>query len=287
MSEQGNDGNDAPPKIKRASENKRAYRIRKKPAAERSQEDVDWLAIYDETKRKGAPPITNDGGAPEPEQESAPVPEDDGPPLPPPPPPPRVDIPDRRDDEPGPVGGSDWRRKYQSKGKDAGRERTVTIIAAQWKQILEFCSEQIKLSGGTPMVDVAALYPHIVLTVDDLLPEKVVIKPSHIAVIGSTVLIGQRVARHKKVGEAYEQQAKNTASGNGVSPAFTDLPKAENRQGASAVPESPPGNVQVATPQDAGEPSGIPDAVPDAPAPLFTISPAVGTDISPGPGAVY
>jgi hypothetical protein len=278
---------EGPPKIQRASERKRAYRIRKKPIGERSQDDIDWLAAYDDTKRKGAPPIIHDGGTPEPEAESAPIPEDDGPAAPPPPPPPRVDIPDRADEPQGPTGGSDWRRKYQTKGKDAGRERTVTIIAAQWKQMLEFCCEQIKMSGGTPMVDVAALYPHIVLTVDDMLPEKVVIKPSHIAAVGSTVIIAQRIARHKKVGEAYERQAKNPTADDRQSPAFTDLPKTENRPSEPSVQEPSQGNAQMVQSHGTGESSGVSDAIPDAPAPLFTLTPDIGTDTTPRPGDVF
>lgn len=204
-------------KVDRKAEIKKAWRIRRKPIEERTEEEKVWFAAYETTKLKRGKQVPD----PATEQNDEPLEDDEGvadlgnepigpdEPIPPPPPAPRVEIPKPPKEEQEPQKGStDWRKKYrQSMGGD-GRERTVITIASQWLAILEWASEQIKMSGGTPMMDPKALFPAIVITVDDFLPERVSIKPQHIAAVGTTLIIGQRIARHKKIGEAIEARKR-------------------------------------------------------------------------------
>jgi len=295
MSEVANgDDNESPEKderIRRASEVTRAYRIRKKikQGIAIDGEEKKWFDNYEANKRQQAP--AGQAGATD-------EPEKDGPPAgdigvdagdtgatdsaaPPPPPPPRVATGGGAQSGGGngsDTQGGDWRKRYRGGGQD-GRERTVLAIASQWRGALEFMSEQIKMSGGTPMIPVDELWPHIVITVDDMLPEKVKLKPSHIAVGGTTVLLAQRIARNKKVNEAYERGAK----GPGAAPVPEPSPPA---------PESAREPVAVTSPVKA-DPTPAPVALvvraePPAPVvPPIRIPVETAPAYEPGPGDVW
>lgn len=270
-------------KLRRASEITRAYRIRKKigEGKEVTGEDKAWFDNYEQTKRTtaGAPggPAVDDpaqaagAGAAPPETE-----EPDPGFAPPPPAPPRVATGGVLRDDGNGKGGSDgdWRKRYRGGGKD-GRERTVLAIASQWRGALEFMSEQIKMSGGTPMIPVDELWPHIVITVDDMLPEKVQLKPSHIAVGGTTVLLVQRIARNKKVGEAYERGAKGPPS-TPNEPAPTPEPPPPVQPAAAATPDPAP---VVALTVQSEPPAPI--------TPLIRIPVETTPTFVPGPDDVY
>lgn len=289
MSATNNDGNSETKKPDRASERKRAWRIRKKPESERSVEDVEWLESYVLSARKSGRPAASatpeEPETTEPEEESEL--EDELPAAPPPPPPPRIDMAQPREREESGKGNTHWRKKYEQGGKDAGRERTVTYIASQWKTLLVFACEQIKMSGGTPMVDVEMLYPHLVITVDDALPERITLKSSHIAAVGTTVILGQRIARHKKIGEAYAEAAKNPAPDASSPSTFTDLPKSTGPQPATVdkAHQASPGSEASEVAKEENSLPVTDDVVSAPPIPLITLAPDLGT--GPNLGDVY
>lgn len=292
MSEAANgDDNESPEKderIRRASEVTRAYRIRKKikQGITIDGEEKKWFDNYEANKRQqgpagGVPEADEPGTTPGIDATPAETAEPDTGVAPPPPPPPRVATAGgvfRDDGKREGQSDGDWRKRYRGGGQD-GRERTVLAIASQWRGALEFMSEQIKMSGGTPMIPVDELWPHIVITVDDMLPEKVKLKPSHIAVGGTTVLLAQRIARNKKVNEAYERGAK----GPGAAPASEPSPPA---------PESAREPVAVTSPVKA-DPTPAPVALvvraePPAPVvPPIRIPVETAPTYEPGPGDVW
>lgn len=237
MSEQDKEQPDGEKKIQRASERKRAYRIRKKPEDQRTDDEKSWYANYEATKQRTSPtdaePDAMDDDVPSNDAMG-----DDKPPAPPPPPPPRVEYKSASADAEGPGSksgaGGDWRRKYQA--KHSGREQTVLAIATQWRHALEFLSSQIVMSGGVPMVNLNDLWPHIVITVDDVLPERVSLKSSHLAAAGTTVLLGQRIARNKLVGEAY---ARGQTTNPAVEPTVPDPAHAATSPTGGAVGVAP------------------------------------------------
>lgn len=265
MSEQTEPEKTTDPKTVRASERTRAYRLRKRidSGAGISDDDTAWLANYDATKRGAAKvePEKIDGKTPDATEPVTPAPEPT--PPPPPPPPPRVSAETSpRDDDADDRKNGDWRKKYRGGGRD-GRERTVLAIASQWKAGLHFMAEQIKLSGSEPMVDVEALWPYIVITVDDVLPERIQLKPAHVAAGGTTILLVQRIARHKKVGEAYERMANSPP-----------IPQKESAAPEPSPPTPPPTSVIESKP-------------PEATPPPIKIPTDVATEFSPGPTDVY
>jgi hypothetical protein len=278
MSENENDS-PAERKIKRASENKRAYRLRKRPDDQLSQEEREWLANYDINKRQKGKPYVGNMGVADADKDGDGAGQDDGldepsdatddVPPPPPPPPPRVNVETGADDGADGVRsvrtGRNWRSKYAG-GQD-GREKTVLVIASQWRGILQFMSDQITLSGGTPMISVESIWPALVMTVDDVLPEKVAIKPAHIAAVGTTVLLTQRIARHKKVGEAI-------ARGESM-----PTPQPVQRPAPEPVVAEQP-----STEQPTQEP---PPVVPQPEPPIVKLTPDPIVEFVPEPGAVY
>jgi hypothetical protein len=251
----------------RAAERTRAYRIRKRMREGEviGGEDKAWFDNYEATKRKQGV------GEPEGQKAEAAEPAADEPDVgipdaaPPPPAPPRVSVGggksaggQERDSDAGARG--DWRKRYAGTGKD-GRERTVLAVANQWRAILKYMESEIVMSGGTPMVPVDDLWPHIVLTVDDFLPENVTLKSSHIAVGGSTILLGQRMARRKKIGEAY-------ARGKNVKP--EDI-NGDEKMGT--VIQFPGGKEAI--------PTDAPQAMADTPSPATVVQPPVSPAVEP------
>jgi hypothetical protein len=193
--------------IKRASEAKRAYRIRKKPEDERTEDEKEWYANYMATKvrQRRTVPDNAEPAVEEPGQTDTDAPPVESESAPPPPPPPKVDTAPKGDsdaDARAQSATSNWRAKYQRGGKASGREQTVLFVASQWHAVNKFMADQIKLSGSKPIVDPDIIFNALVLTVDDYMPQELAIKPVHIAAFGTSALLVQRVIRHKKVGEA-------------------------------------------------------------------------------------
>lgn len=135
---------------------------------------------------------------------------DERPPPPPPvaPPPPRGPRPSpmrpgfrtkAKDDDDAPSGGraEPWQKKYKKEGKAAGREQTVLMIAGGWMQGLEMLCAKLREVQVEPFVEPKDLFPSIVLTLDDMLPASLELKPEHIAVGGSTALLVQAVMNRK------------------------------------------------------------------------------------------
>lgn len=153
------------------------------------------------------------------ETESA-IPADLPPPppvAPPPPPPPRgprfsVPKPPRTkvDDDDAPKGKAreKWQDKY--KAKQQGREASVTFVATTICNVLQAMSDEMKSVGVEPMISVAELYNPWVLTLDEVLPANMELKPEHIAVGGASVLVVQRFMARKKIA-AVKDKAKGEA----------------------------------------------------------------------------
>lgn len=241
----------------RGSERRKAWRLRQKPVL--TPTEREWLDTYEATLKRppGNPEPADppaDDPAPGPEEQAGPAPPVE--PIPPPPPPPRVPAsssgPSSHDDDDK---ASNWRSKYK---RENGRERAVLAIASQWKSILDFLSHQITLSGGTPVVDTAMLWQSLVITVDDVLPERFELRPQHIAALGTTALLAQRIARHKKVVAAYEQQAAAQATGQSPAPPPTQ----------PTPPISQPG-------------PPAPDAAPEPVSPVVRLSDDIATQARP------
>jgi hypothetical protein len=268
-----NQGTDKTP-IKRKSENKRAYRIRKKPEQDRTDAEKEWLAKYETTKHNrgvdGASPVDDAEGEPDTDgAESA----DEIPDAPPPPPPPRIDTGSNRGSgmDAKESDSGDWRRKYRSQAGAAGREKTVLAIAAQWKEGLRLLNEQIAVAGKTPLVNLDLIWNDLVITVDDVLPEKIRIKSSHIAAIGTTVVIAQRVYNHKAIVAAYESRPKEQ----------------EPIEHAPFNPPQPVPDPAPNPPEPAKESPTAAEEKPDAPAPIIALPDTALTEYKPGPNDVY
>lgn len=271
MSEQNNEQNNESQNenqpIKRRSEIKRAWRIRKKSEDQRTEAERDWLKKYEATLMRG--PRADDNDSPSDETGEDVQGADETPDIGPPPPPPRVESSTRNDDEADGKPDTNWRKKYSKGTKDVGREKTVVAIASQWLAALKFCNDQIRMSGGMPMFDEQELFPHLVVTVDDALPQKVVLKSSHIAAVGTTVIIGQRIARHRKIVETYEQNAR---SADTVQPPREPLPSEQSPKPEESKPQEPTPRV---------------DETPKPVEPLIKIPTEVGTDFVPLPSDVF
>jgi len=242
---------EAADRIKRASENKRAWRIRKIAEDQRTDEQRTWLAEYEHTVR-----ISRGQEAPADDAAPAETPTEPVEPPPAPPPPPRV-----ASDAGQPTEESVPKKKKAA--KDDGRDRAVKMVAGQWIAALKFMSSQIEESGGTPVFKVEDLEPHIVTTVDDMLPESVTIKPQHIAAIGTTAIIAQRVMRRKKIAEFYEQKRHQ--------------PQPEPPREPPPKPEEPP----APGPDVPVTPNGL-----ALEAPIIQLAPDMATEWVPGKGDV-
>lgn len=264
MSEQENNesgGQDKDDGPKRASLRTRAYRIRKKVSSGKARQDeIDWLSTWDATKQQVGSPEPAEPDEPELQDvDAAESPTVDEPM----PPPPRITvdhIPGKTHDTHG-SGGGDWRKKY-AKGTTDGRERTVTAIASQMLAALTAISDQIKMAGEVPLVDPQALWPHLVITVDDLLPERVRLKPSHIVVGATAVLVGQRIKHHRKIVAVYEGRAAT-----GDTPAATPPPP---------PPQPPEPGADAAPPESPAAPDPVYNDTPPPPPPLLAVSLDVG-----------
>lgn len=228
------------------SDAKKALRYRQRGAENLTPEQAEWLNGYEEALiARGIPRRTSkytkesqDGNTPSGENESEtgenPTPEnnqtgnagsggggepepghsnpDDGnapdvepPPPPRPPKPPRVNTDATKPE--GKRQSGNWREKYSGGSSVDGREQTCLTIATQAIGILTLMSEQIRLSGAEPVIEPKLLFNAMVLTVDDVLPDDLTVKPQHIAVGGSIAIISHRFLRRKEIADAIKKQS--------------------------------------------------------------------------------
>jgi hypothetical protein len=221
----------------RRLEQRRAYRLRKNIKAGKplDDEDREWLALYEESVKKPgtadldpAAPATDeepDAADDEPDElpDAAPEPPADVAPkidLPPPPPPPKAPplpapprVGAREGREEPPSGGKRnerWQDKYKGGdgGASIGREATVTQIAQQWLNVLTLLTQSCTDAGIKPILDPQQLYGSIVLTVDDMLPAHIELKPQHVAVGGTTAIVVQRFLKRKEIAEHQAKTAE-------------------------------------------------------------------------------
>lgn len=221
MSDNRNESDEKIPN--RASDRKKAYRYRTRIASggTLNADEQAWFDNYEATKQRRGPqaePETpdetgaDDGAAPPAGTvDSGGTSGGDSPAIEtPPPPPPRVSMGGNRDTGANTASGN-WRSKFEQKG-GGGRETVVMTIAAQYKAVLDFLAGQIALTGATPLVIPETIWPHIVITVDDILPAEFDLKPSYVVVGATTALVVQRFALRKKVAAAIEEHQRNQAA---------------------------------------------------------------------------
>lgn len=156
-------------------------------------------------------------------------------------------------------------------------------------------NEQIRMSGGTPFIDSATLWPAIYETVDTVLPDKVVIKPAMIAAVGSTVIIAQRIARHKKIAEAYargEQPTSAKPATPQVAPLNANCGDINCANGPAFHTRTTDCKTRVLVPTpDVGKPDAVAvteeSTVPPPVEPVIKIASDALTQHMPGPNEVY
>jgi len=287
----------------RRAEQRRAYRLRVKIREGGTLDDEEraFLTTYEASLKK---PGTADLPEPEPEPEpgepepapaaeaepapaAAPPPPAAAPDLPPPmpdlPPPGSAPTPPRvaaHAADPGKGGKSSgrWQDKYQAAG--TGRETTVTTIADAWAGVLTAMADQLRAVGVEPFLDPKHLYGAIVLTVDDLLPAHVEVKPVHLAVLGSTAITAQRFMRRKEIAAHVEATKERAAHANVRAAAAA----------ARAEPAPPPPPAEPApAPAPAPAPPPPPVAIVPEPAPIgarLRIAGSEAVDLS-APGTVF
>jgi hypothetical protein len=196
--------------------------------------------------------------------------------APPPPPPPRVDRDPPKEGKA--KSGGEWRGKYEEAAQGTGRERTVMFFADRWLGALTAMSEAIKTVGASPMVDVSSpeLKAVLVLTVDDLLPQKVQVTPAHMAAFATTSLMVQTFAHRKAIG-AEAQKVKDRVDHRKA----REAAQKEQQHGETApnpIPPTPP----PANPAPATVPAS--PGVNGAPVGLGAIRPAIdGANGAGGP----
>jgi len=163
-----------------------------------------------------------------------------------PPKPPRVHAAPKDD---GPKKKERWQDKYKAQAE--GREQSVTFLANQWLNILNAMAAQIRASGAQPIVEPAMLYNAMVITLDDVLPANLEVKPEHMAVGGSTALLVQRFMRRKEIGDL-ERKTKEAAEARARSQA-----RRESTEAKHSAPTPDP--VPTAVSDLGGQPSGSVD----------------------------
>lgn len=151
-----------------------------------------------------------------------------------PPKPPRVNTDSPRTD--GKRQSGNWREKYSGGSSVDGREQTCLTIATQAIGILTLMSEQIRLSGAEPVIEPKLLFNAMVLTVDDVLPDDLTVKPQHIAVGGSIAIISHRFLRRKEIADAIKKQS--TAGKDEFGRKYS--PPAQAPSAPPPVPPAPP-----------------------------------------------
>lgn len=75
--------------------------------------------------------------------------------------------------------------------------------------ILQWMESQIVFSGGKPLIPSESIWNALVITVDDVLPRDITLKPQHMVIACTTTLVVQRFARRKEVAEAYANAARS------------------------------------------------------------------------------
>jgi hypothetical protein len=206
------------------SDKRKAWRIRKK-GSEASTAELEWLQGYVENvaarspNRPRGPRKPQDASQQESaeSQESASEPDispstpEESPEtesMPPPPPPPRVKMSTTSAESDGGSSSRKWQAKYSGASGD-GREHTCVQIADGVLALLHAMNEQVRSAGIQPHINVADLRAAMIVTVDDLLPKDLTIKPQHIVIGGSAIVLTQRFMHRKKiaeVGRTYQEQ---------------------------------------------------------------------------------
>jgi len=263
----------------RRAEQRRAYRLRVKirDGGTLDEDERAFLTTYEASLKK---PGTADLPEPEPEPgepgEPAPAPEVESAPAAAPPPPaaapepapPMPDLPPGSAPPPPRVAASApdagkggkssgrWQDKYQAAG--TGRETTVTTIADAWAGVLTAMADQLRAVGVEPFLDPKHLYGAIVLTVDDLLPAHVEVKPVHLAVLGSTAITAQRFMRRKEIAAHVEATKERAAHAN---------VRAAAAAARAEPPPPPPAPAPEPAPAPASAPAPAPPPRPAAPEP--------------------
>jgi hypothetical protein len=119
-------------------------------------------------------------------------------PLPKLPSPPRVDTSrDADTDEPRAKRGDSWQSKYRDSPID--RQSTCEFLGAQWVGVLEAMCEQMRAVGVQPYIEPGQIRGAIVLTLDEILPDELVITPRIASTIGTSVIITQRFLARKEI----------------------------------------------------------------------------------------
>jgi hypothetical protein len=198
-------------------------RVKVRDGKDLSDEETSWLNAYDveiaQRASSAAPAEPAEGAAPEETETSDEVTDEttpiEKPPMAPkPPPPPRVPLPPAGALPPPPKtsaktpdaeraeGEGPWQAKYRRGAGGVGRETTVTQLADQWVNVLKLMAAQTKMAGVDPIIDPESLRNAIVLTLDNVLPDKVKVTPEMMAVGGSTAIVAQRFFRRKEIAEA-------------------------------------------------------------------------------------
>jgi hypothetical protein len=73
------------------------------------------------------------------------------------------------------------------------------VIGNGWVDALEAMAVDMRKAGIDPILDPKQMRGMIILAVDEILPARVKMTPRVGALIGTTVVIGQRYANHKKI----------------------------------------------------------------------------------------
>ncbi len=105
-----------------------------------------------------------------------------------------------------------WQDKWRAKDGGDGRESTCEGIADQVIGVLKLMADQIKMAGVDPILDPESLRACWVITIDQVLPERVRMTPQMKAVGGSTALLVQRFMKRKEIADAMkvaEDRAKH------------------------------------------------------------------------------
>lgn len=243
------------PSQKTHQHRKKAGRLRKKIAAGKASDaDKEWLAGYASARGRAPedPDVDAADDQAEPELDAQPT-DADLPDPEVPPPPPKVPA---EEPEPEPKGAA-----KKAKAKDAppppddGRAYFVGFIADGWQGMMQAMVDDLAEIDEKPLIPLAALRPHVELAIDQLLPKNFRATPPVATVVGTTIIMGHRWMRRKKIAEV--RRIRNAKNANATptdkvreaaareeaakaEAKKADIARAEKIQASTGIPNPPP-----------------------------------------------
>lgn len=159
-------------------------------------------------------------------------------------------------------GGVSWQDKYKKQmavaGMD-GREALCVFIGSQWVSALEAMEADLALVNIEPVIPAKALFPVIVIALDQLLPDRARLTPPIAAAVGSSVTAVQRFKHHKKIVEAQKkdpsiQEYKRKQAEEAEAKARAERVAKAAEAGIKSVPDEP---IKTAEPPPSSPPPSI------------------------------